>query len=71
MRDEKYTYYGEDTLVTKQHVHEGELGMQRSRSTHSKPWDQMQLSSSDSLSTKEGWETRLEVNEESPQWSNS
>jgi len=61
MRDENYTYSGEDALVTKHHVHEGEYGMQRSRSTHSKPWDQMQPSSSGSLNTKEGSETVLEV----------
>jgi len=40
--------------------------MQRSRSTHSKPWDQMQPSSSGSLSTKEGWETVLEVTGRQP-----
>jgi hypothetical protein len=66
MWDEKYTYYGGDVLVTKHHVHKGELGMQRSRSTHSKQWDQMQPLSSGSLSTKEGRETVLEVTGREP-----
>jgi hypothetical protein len=40
--------------------------MQMPHSTHSKPWDQMQPSSPGSLSTKEGWETGLEITGRQP-----